>query len=192
MINTKPYYKLTNEQVDKIGNSIIFLSERIPLLSKTKLLKLLYLLDELSIKNSGIPFFNLQYKVWKLGPVSEDIFIELSDTPALLKKYINIENKEKGTFISPNSKFSDDEFSDNDIELIECVVRDFKNKSAKSLIKYTHRKNSPWRNAAEKEGVYELLENGSINNTEIIIDLSDLVAHDERKKSLYSQYTEER
>lgn len=191
-MNTKPYFQVTNEQMDKIGNSMIFLSKKIPNVSKTKMLKLLYLLDELSIKNSGIPFFNLQYKAWKLGPVSEEIFIELSDKPLRLGKYINIQHTENGSFIVPKSDFCDDEFSDNDIELLEYVVENFSNISAKQLIEYTHRPKSPWRNTTEENGVYNLLENGDINNTEIVIDMGYLVRHDKLKKSIFEQYIEEK
>lgn len=183
---------MTYEQMDKIGNSMIFLSKEIPNISKTKMLKLLYLLDEFSIKNSGIPFFNLQYKAWKLGPVAEEIFIELSDKPLRLGKYINIQNTEKGSIILPKSDFCDDEFSDNDIELLEYIAKKFKDVSAKQLIDYTHRPNSPWRNTVEENGVYDLLEQGNINNTEIVIDMSCLVSHDECKKSIFELYIEEK
>jgi len=178
--------------MDKIGNSMIFLSREIPNISKTKMLKLLYLLDEFSIKNSGIPFFNLQYKAWKLGPVSEEIFVELSDKPLRLGKYIDIQNTDNGTYILPKSNFCDDEFSDNDIELLEDTAKKFFNTTAKELIAYTHRPNSPWRNTAEEKGVYDLLEQGLINNTEIVIDMSCLVNHDERKKSIFELYVEEK
>ena len=191
-MNTKPYFQMTNEQVDKIGNSMIFLSKEIPNISKTKMLKLIYLLDELSIKNSGIPFFNLQYKAWKLGPVSEEVFIELSDKPLRLGNYIDIQHTENGSFVLPKSDFCDDEFSDNDIDLLEYVVKKYSAITAKQLIEYTHSPNSPWRNATEENGVYDLLERGDINNTEIVIDMSCLVSHDERKKSIFEQYVEEK
>jgi len=190
-MNTKPYFQLSPGQMDKIGNSMIFLSKEIPNISKTKMLKLLYLLDELSIKNSGIPFFNLQYKAWKLGPVSEEIFIELSDKPLRLGKYIDIQNAENGTVIFPKSDFCDDEFSDNDIELLKYVAQKFNAVTARELIEYTHRPNSPWRNITEENNVYDLLESGSIKSTDIIIDMSCLVKHDERKKSIFEQYIEE-
>lgn len=171
---------------------MIFLSERIPKLSKTKLLKLLYILDEISISKSGLPFFNLQYKVWKLGPVSEEIFIELSDTPVFLREYIKTEVTENNTFILPKSQFNDDEFSDYDMELLNQVVNQFKNSTAAKLVDYTHRLNSPWRKSAEKNDVLQILENGEINNIEIIVDMSVLINHDERKKDIFEQYTEEK
>ena len=57
------YTQYNEAQLNKIGNTAIYLSERIPNLSKTKFLKLLYILDELSIKQSGIPYLKLDYKV---------------------------------------------------------------------------------------------------------------------------------
>lgn len=184
------YIKLSDNQIEKVGNSIIYLSEKLPNLSKTKALKLIYILDELSIKKSGIPFFNLKYKVWKFGPVSEEIFIDLSSETTLLKKYIERTSEDGTTIIKPIKGFNDDEFSDNDIELLDSVIEKFGNQSAKDLIHYTHRKNSPWHNAASENSVLELLESEVINNTELVIDMSSLINHDERKKGIYNEYVE--
>ena len=160
------YIKLTDNQIDKIGNSIIYLTDKIGELSKTKALKLIYILDELSIKKSGIPFFNLKYKVWKFGPVSEEIFIDLSSETTLLKNYIERTSEDGTTLIKPVKDFNDDEFSDNDIDLLDYVIATFGNKTAKDLVSFTHRQNSPWYNTAVKHSVLELLESEKINNTE--------------------------
>lgn len=189
MSNT-PYIRLTDFQIDKIGNTLIYLSERLDNLSKTKALKLVYILDELSIIKSGIPFFNLKYKVWKFGPVSEEIFIDLSEEPTILKDYINTSSVDKRTIIEPIAAFNDDEFSDNDIDLLNLVINEFGEKSAKELVNYTHRPNAPWHNAAVKNSVLELLNNEQINNTELVIDMGSLVSHDERKTSIYNDYIE--
>lgn len=42
---------LSIEQIEKIGNAVIYFSTRVSELTKTKLLKLLFLLEEHSIKN---------------------------------------------------------------------------------------------------------------------------------------------
>ncbi len=188
-MKTNSYIRFTDEQLSKIGNALIYLSEKIPDLSKTKVLKLLYILDEISIKKSGIPFFNLQYKVWKFGPVSEEIFIDLSSETTLLKKFIS-RSHDENSFIVPANKFDDGEFSDNDINLMDFVIEKFGANSAKDLVSYTHRINSPWYNTAKENSVLELLESEKINNTEFIIDLAKLVEHDSRKKDIYYHYTE--
>lgn len=173
------YIRLSESQIDKVGNAIIYLSQKIEHLTKTKALKLIYILDELSIKQSGIPFFNLKYKVWKFGPVSEEIFIDLSSETSILKNYIERTSEDGATVIQSKAKFNDDEFSDNDMNLLDFVIEKFGNQSAKDLVSFTHRKNSPWYISATLNSVLELLENEEINNTEFLIDMSVLVQHDE-------------
>ncbi|MFC0342626.1 Panacea domain-containing protein [Epilithonimonas hispanica] len=189
-MDTLAYIKFNKNQLEKIGNTVVYLSEMIPQLSKTKLLKLLYILDEISIKKTGIPFLNLKYKVWKFGPVSEELFIDLSSEPKLLEDYIQKSSEDGINFVIPKVDFNDDEFSDNDIELMNNVIKNFGNKTAKELISYTHRINSPWYNTAKKNDVLELLEKEVINNTEYLIDMGQLISHDERKSEIYSEFIE--
>lgn len=186
----KCYIKLSDIQIDKVGNALVYLADKLDHLSKTKALKLIYILDELSIKKSGIPFFNLKYKVWKFGPVSEEIFIDLSSDTTLLKAFIKRKSEKDTLVIKPIVAFNDDEFSDNDIDLMDFVIEQFGNKSSKELISYTHRENSPWHNTAKENAVLHLLENEEINNTELLIDMSTLINHDERKKVIYGEYLE--
>lgn len=180
----------TEEHIDKIGNTIVFLTTRISKVSKTKLLKLLYILDEISIKASGLPFLNLQYKVWKFGPVANDIFVELSTSPSMLKDFIKIENIKGHAYIKSTKEFNDDEFTPREIDLLNSVVEKFGNADAEKLISFTHRKNSPWYNSAVKHDVLELLEKEKISTTEFIIDMSELISYDSRKKSIYEDYLE--
>lgn len=180
----------SKEQIEKIGNTIIFLSSEIKDISKTKLLKLLYILDEISIKKFGIPFLNLNYKVWKFGPVDNDIFIELSSKPSILKEFIERKYVDDNVYIIPKKKFVDDEFSLNELDLMKYVVEKIGHHTANELIKYTHRKNMPWYNAAVRNKVLDLLLEEKINSTDIAIDMSELVKHDERKESIYQDYLE--
>lgn len=59
--------QLTNNQIDKIGHSIVYLGSKVSELSKTKLLKLLFLLEEKSIQDYGTPFFGVDFKIWQLN-----------------------------------------------------------------------------------------------------------------------------
>ena len=190
-MSTQAYIQLSEDQLNKLGNALIYLSGKIENLSKTKALKLIYILDEVSIKKSGIPFFNLKYKVWKFGPVSEEIFIDLSSETTLLKDFIERASEDGTTIIKPIKEFNDDEFSDNDIDLMDAVIKNFGFKSAKELVSHSHRKNSPWYISAKENAVLELLDKELINNTEFLVDMSTLINHDPRKKALYSEFIEE-
>ncbi len=165
----KTYYR---SDIEKIGNAIIYLAERIPNLSKTKLLKLLYLLEESFAKKYQLPFLNLEFEVWQAGPVARDIFIDLSDEPLLLKDYITIEKKDDATYIKPATVFSDDEFSDNEIDMLDLIVDHFGPLTAADLAKRTHQKNSNWYNVAKNKGLLYLFENRLANSSDEKIDLT--------------------
>jgi uncharacterized phage-associated protein len=180
----------TRPQIEKIGNTIIYLAKHIPNLTKTKLLKILYILEEISIKKYGFPFFNIRFDVWKFGPVAKDIYVELSDTPYLLSKFIDIDRcDEKTTFVRPKLEFDDDEFSDNDITILEYIVTHFKDATATQLVAFTHRKHAPWYQTALKYGLLERFDLGQINTTNIEIDFSVLF-EDENFKAFYLENKE--
>ena len=162
----------TKDQIDKVGNTIIYLSKEMTDLTKTKILKIIFLLEEASIKKYGYPFFGIDFQIWKLGPVVKDIFIDLSEeSPGLLSEYITRDETNVSVFRSVKD-FNDDEFSDNDMELLQIVTSFVKDKNASALVKITHSQNSLWRKSAIKNGVMELLEEELINSTEYNIDFS--------------------
>ena len=187
----EPYVKITSNQFNKIGNSINYIIDKTGGLSKIKILNLIYVLDELSIKKSGIPFFNLKYKVWKQGPISEELFVELSSNDNMFENYIERSIVNDKIIINKKGEFSDDEFSDNDIELMDFVIDKFGSQCESNLMNYTHRKNSPWYKAASDNSVLELLDNESISNTDINVNMSLLINHDDRKKLVYKEYIEQ-
>lgn len=167
------------DTISKIGNAIIYLAERIPDLGKTKLLKLLYLLEEHSILYNKSPFFGLEFEVWHLGPVAKDIFIEF-DEPNMLDEYISInkyaDTGYKTSIIKPKKEFDDSEFSDNDILLLDKIIDNFGSNTAKQLVDITHRKGSLWHKAADENKLLEHFEKKSIISTPIKIDLSELIS----------------
>jgi uncharacterized phage-associated protein len=180
----------TRPQIEKIGNTIIYLSTNIEGLGKTKLLKLLYLLEQISIQKYGFPFFNIRFDVWKYGPVSRDIFIDLSnDSVDLLSSYISVEKCDETTFIRPEKAFEDDEFSDNDLFVLEYVTSHFRNATATQLVNLTHNEHSPWYHTALKNGLIEPFALGQINSTDIEIDFSTILT-DENQKAFYLENKE--
>ncbi|WP_153798958.1 Panacea domain-containing protein [Foetidibacter luteolus] len=181
----------TKNQIDKLGNTLIFLCERMGApLTKTHLLKLIFIIEEISIKKYGIPFFDLRFDVWKLGPVSKDLFVELSGEPNLLSDYVTREISNDKVMIVAKARFSDDEFNDLEISLLEEIVERFKYCTAKELINVTHRKDSPWYKTAQKNGVLDLLESGVMTTTDIPIDLSETIIEDLEKMALYKGHKE--
>lgn len=180
----------TKDQIDKLGNAIIFLCERIKPLSKTKLLKLIYLIEEFSVKKYGTPFFNLRFDVWRLGPVSRDLYAEITGELSLLEDYIEKIDKNGVINVIAKRSFSDEEFSDLEIALLVQIATSFKHFSAEQLIELTHRKHSPWYIAAKKNGLLEPFENGFANTSDVEIHLSELLIDDENKLAIYNGHRE--
>ena len=181
---------LTHQQIQKLGNTLIYLAKNVGELSKTKILKLLFLLEESSVKRFGYPFFGLNFQIWKLGPVLKEIYIDLSEeSPNLLKDFIE-KDQFNNKLYSAKGEFNDDQFSDNDIYLLE-KIRDFaRHKTARDLIEYTHEENSLWRKSAIKNGVLQELESAEVNSTEYVIDFSLLFEDDEQLRERYLESLE--
>lgn len=183
---------LTNQQIEKLGNTLVYLVDNVGELTKTKALKLLFLLEESSVKKFANPFLGVDYELWQFGPVVKDVYIDLSEeTPSLLREYLERDPNDKNLF-KAKVNFSDDQFSDNDIYLLE-KIRDFaRHKTAKNLVDFTHEENSLWRKSALKYGVLQELENDETNYTNHLIDFSLLFEGNEERMERYLHAKENR
>lgn len=171
--------QLSKQQLDKLGNTLIYLSNGVGEFCLTKALKLVFLLEENSIKKFGHPFIGIDFQVWHLGPVSTDVYFELiEEEMPLLGKYIKRADYNP-EIIEAATEFIDDEFSDNDIELMDEMLAFSKHKIAKDLVAYTHSENSLWRKMAIRLGILELLESKQMKSTTEYIDFTMLFDDDE-------------
>ncbi|HEY4109898.1 Panacea domain-containing protein [Puia sp.] len=181
----------TRDQIDKIGNTIIYLAQYINDLTKTKVLKILFLLEEASIKTTGQPFIGINFQLWKLGPVAKDVFIDLSsdESPALLHSYLERDPADNKIFRA-KVPFNNDEFSVNDLRLMDTIIEFVKDKPAAYLIKHTHGPNSLWRRSAIQYGVLEALEKELVNSTEYEVDFSLLFPNPSYLSERYAESRE--
>lgn len=167
---------ITTNQINKIGNAIVFLGGNVGELSKTKLLKLLFLLEEKSIQDYGTPFFGLDFKIWQFGPVSQPLFDALTDVEGgFLNDYIK-----KNRFDEYEGKisFSDDEFSDNDMKVLDWAVQFARHKLAEDLVTHTHSSKSLWRRGAIFHNVYDKFKKKELTYTDYSIDFTLLFEND--------------
>ena len=178
----------------KIGNLLNYLSARIPKLSMTKALKLLYLIDETAYLRTGVSVTWLDYKVWEMGPVAEELYNELrfdqsiiqNGEPINLEGYIQTEKLDGGTsqvqiVIHPKGIYSLDEFSPFETELIDNVIDRFGTYTAKQLIHLLHEKNTLWHKYVTDNDLklsFEVYGKKS-NHT---IDFAELIKDDPIKK----------
>lgn len=168
--------KFSESNKDKLGNALIYMAERVPDLSKTKALKLLYLMEERMVLRYHIPFLAIPYEVWQAGPVAKDVFIDLSDGPYLLKDYIKTESHHLGTYITPIKSFCDDEFSECEINMMNDILQKYGKMTASELVEETHKKGTLWYQEASQNGLLEAFQNHECNNSDIKIDFTKVMA----------------
>lgn len=176
---------LSKEQIEKLGNTMIFLAERITPLTKTHILKLIYIIEEISIRKYGLPFFNLKFQVWKFGPVSVDLFADLSDKPVLFSNFLDRKSDDENAIFTAKKAFSDDEFSQKEISLLEEITERFKYCTTRELVVHTHRKDSSWSRTAVKYGIKDQLEAGTLPTTQIEVDMTEYISDDPDKMAIY-------
>ena len=164
---------ITKYDRDKFGNAVIYIASHCSNLSKTKLLKLLYFMEEYSVRRFHTPFLGLPYEVWQAGPVAKDVFIDLSETPVLLDGYVRKQIVGDATYIQASREFNDDEFSDNDILVMQEVLKKYGNKTARELVQLTHQKGSLWYKIASENKLLDKFEKKLMNNSDFLIDFGD-------------------
>lgn len=177
-----------NVNKELIGNLMVLLAERCKPLYHTKLLKLLYLIDEEAVKRSGCPITWLDYKVWQLGPVAEDVYFSKFEGTNKFAEFVRFEQVgENRLIIRSKIPFNDGEFSDYDLEIIEEVLKVYGDKSYNELVGVTHASGSLWSEAKERAKLHFSDEN---KTSDILIDLQELVECDSLKKNCYQETKE--
>ncbi|MCL2627443.1 MAG: DUF4065 domain-containing protein [Oscillospiraceae bacterium] len=116
---------------------------------KTKLAKLLYLIDFSSFYENLESMSGVRYVRREYGPVA-DVFFEVTDD-LFEKGKINIETKGDAFLIKPSSKQETHLLSDDDISHINRVVDYWKDKRTGEIVNFTHEQ-KPWK--ACRDGEY--------------------------------------
>lgn len=167
----------------KVGAVLAYLSFKIPNVQLRKLMKILYLIDEESVRDRCIPLTWLDYYAWAKGPVSPEVY--------------DIKNGAFGDFVKCE-RGSDDkwhvfpikkaaylidkdmlELSSYEQELIDDVIFRSIDKSADDLTDFTHKSGSLWRNVVDNNSI-DFSENGK---SDFLIDLSQL--NDQEGKEIF-------
>src|ERR1700722_3755750 len=117
--------------------------------------------------------------------LASDLLIILADSLNSLSMVVD-----GNLYIEAKKEFSDDEFNDKELELLEEISKRFLYCTAKELINFTHRMESIWYKTALKNGVLDLLEKGQMTTTDIQIPLDEIIEGEEEKLALYRNHKE--
>jgi uncharacterized phage-associated protein len=173
---------------EKIGYILNYLSSHIEFLSMTKALKLLYIIDETSIKETGSPITWLDYKVWEMGPVAVDIYNEIKRKETILyqgkeltiSEYIDLNTVDEGRqdiYLKPKVDFNDKIFNQYELNLLVATVSKFGKKNAQDLINYLHEENSLWHKTVQEHNLEKVFATGQ-RKTNYSIEFTELIQYD--------------
>lgn len=173
---------------DKIGNVLNYFASQIDYLSMTKTLKLLYILDETSIKETGTPVTWLDYKVWENGPVAIDVYNEIKHQEVFcyqgkelsllqsiqLEKKFNADRNSEEVYLKPNGSFNESIFNRYELNLLKTIVFKYGNWNATELINFLHEEGSLWHKMVSEHNLKDHFEQiGKITNHSI--EFNDLL-----------------
>ena len=169
----------------KIGALLEYICSQISHIQLRKLLKVVYLIDEKSVRQRAIPMTWLDYYVWKKGPVAPSIYAIKDGEFA---NFVTCAKDDDGKwYVSANKSnlFAIDQdmraFSEYEMDIINSVIAYCKNKSADELTDETHSEDSLWSKAVSQHHI-KFDETG---RTDYTICLNDL--NDAEEKEIYAE-----
>lgn len=163
--------KFSESNRRKLGNAVSYIAANASFPYKTEVLKLLFLMEERMVKQYHVPFLGIPFSTWRMGPVSVDVFEELSDGPVLLADFIALEFNGQGIKVTSKQAFCDDEFSDNEIKMREDVMSEYGWMNSEQLIAETNKEGSLWHQTAQEEGLLDDFELKRANSSIVVIDM---------------------
>ena len=164
--------KFSEANRQKLGNAVNYIAAHARYPYKTEVLKLLFLMEERMVQQAHVPFLGIPFNTWRMGPVLVDVFEELSDGPVLLDDFISLEFNAKGNKVIPKKAFCDDEFSDQEIRMMEEVMQRYGWMNSEQLIAETHKEGSLWRETAKENGLLEDFEMKKASTSNVVIDMA--------------------
>ncbi len=180
--NEKAFTKLAN-----IILYIIKLEHR--KLYLTRLLKLLYIIDEKSVINIGSPITHLNYKVAEQGALADHLWYCIQNNPQLFSDFFEIKFNDTSASYSFKIKTEPDlnVLSDFEDDLIKETVKEYKGIPTEDIIKRLHQEDTLWYKIKKKHKLnFDNPESSSISMYSI--DFGELVKHDDLKLDSYKNY----
>jgi uncharacterized phage-associated protein len=147
-------------------------------------------MEERMVQKYHVPMLSIPFSVWRLGPVSVDVFEELSDSPVLLDDFVTLQFNGQDIMVKPSKEFDEDEFSDAELQVMYEVMEHYGQMNSEELIAVTHKEGSLWYETAKEHGLLEDFAERRANSSNIIIDMGRQLCPDDR--AYYNETLENR
>ncbi|KHD06777.1 hypothetical protein PN36_20930 [Candidatus Thiomargarita nelsonii] len=137
---------------DKLIQAIIFFSKETKWCGKTKLFKLLYLLDFEHFKQTGRSVTGMDYYAWEMGPVPVVLAEEWDNFKPDFEKKVNIkyEMLDSGTgkyirqTVVAKVNFDETFFTRRELRLMSEITDKYREHYASNMVEVTHAENGAW------------------------------------------------
>ena len=143
--------------VNKVGALLEYICSQMPHIHLRKLLKVIYLIDEKSVRERAIPLLWLDYYAWKKGPVAPSIY-EVKE--GAFSDYVTcVKESDTKWYVSAKKKslYAIDKdlkaFSAYEMDIINSVIAYCKDKSADDLTNETHQDDSLWSQTVSRYNI---------------------------------------
>ncbi|MBI2506444.1 MAG: SocA family protein [Candidatus Latescibacteria bacterium] len=146
---------------EKTIHAAIFFMENTQGCKKTKLLKLLYILDFEHYRQIGRTVTGLKYEAWEGGPVAPEIFTQFRAPSGDWEAHIEITHDPAGfqkatsTWTPrPKAAFDPQFFSKRELALLQDIANRYKSTTATALVNLCHNTppwNLPWKEVWENQ-----------------------------------------
>lgn len=173
---------------EKLYNTILFFTQNVNKSYKTKIIKLLYILETEHFKQTGVPVVGFDYVSMHLGPYNHSLNNLLQFPTTEQKDYFQSIKTQvydnDSSLIKPSIKeFADDEFTKREIRLMTELSIKYKDSSATEIIEELHKEGSAWHKIR--------IENTS-GNAKIPYELSLEELSNEKKEEIKYRIEESR
>jgi uncharacterized phage-associated protein len=144
---------------EKLLDAIIFFTTRTKKCYKTKLFKLLFLLDFRIYRETGKSVTGLQYFAWPQGPVPRELYEEFDSpkqdlkTAVLLRKadLADPDEHDLGLQFIPRTAFDQSLFTARELRTMERLAEIYRDAKASEMVEVTHLAGQPWHQIFEVE-----------------------------------------
>lgn len=149
---------------EKLVQAIVYFANATELCGKTKLFKLLYLLDFDHFRATGRSVTGLAYYAWEMGPVPVELKREWDDGFGKdLAAAIWINRNKVVDYcreqVIAELDFDDQFFSRRELKILEGLANRYRYSKASDMVEVTHAENEAWKRVwQDGEGQNELID----------------------------------
>lgn len=166
---------------EKVGALLAYICIKIPDMHLRKLLKILYMIDEESVRQRAIPVTWLEYQAWEKGPVAYEVY---DAKVGAFGDYIRCEKQDDGKWhvnaVAKHPYIMEKDLqqaSEWELELVDQIIERCKDMSADQLTEETHTPESLWSKVVAQHKI-----DFSLNpRTDYVVDLNALNESDDLK-----------